>query len=80
MHAGIPQITVDFPEYRQINEQYHIAKLVRLDLKEIIDAINSFLENEELHKQYSANAIKASKELNWQLESQKLVAFYKNII
>jgi len=28
MHAGLPQITVDFPEYKKLNDKYHVAVLV----------------------------------------------------
>lgn len=79
MHAGIPQITIDFPEYRLINDQYRIAELIDLKVEDIVRAANKLLSDEAYYRELSANALKASQEYNWQRESEKLLKFYKDI-
>ncbi len=79
IHAGIPQITTDFPEYRALNEKYHVALYAKLDPKSIALTINELLNNKELYKQLKNNALAARNELNWKKESQKLIAFYDRI-
>jgi glycosyltransferase involved in cell wall biosynthesis len=79
MHAGIPQITINFPEYTLINERFRIAVLTELKVEQIIEAANSLLRDKELYQLLCRNAREASHEFNWQKESEKLVRFYKNI-
>jgi glycosyltransferase involved in cell wall biosynthesis len=80
IHAGIPQITMDFPEYRSINDQYNVALLID-DLNEnsIVGCIKNILRDEEKWKQIHVNCLKAREVLNWQEEEKKLLSFYSNI-
>ncbi len=79
LHAGIPQITTDFPEYSALNEVYQVALYAELDTGSIAKAINQLLNNKALYNQLQANALSARQELNWQKESKKLIAFYDQI-
>jgi glycosyltransferase involved in cell wall biosynthesis len=80
MHAGLPQITMNYPEYAKINEQFKIAVLIdNLHPVTIAEAINSTLHDEILLEELRQNCMKAREELNWQKEEQKLISFYKNI-
>lgn len=80
IHAGLPQITMNFPEYRKINEQYEVAVLIDdLDPKRIATAINNLLEDVVLHKRLKENCLKARLELNWQNEEKKLLSFYQSV-
>jgi glycosyltransferase involved in cell wall biosynthesis len=80
IHAGIPQITMNFPEYQKINTRYEVAVLID-DLKpeSIVNSINELLNNETRRKQLKENCLKAKQELNWQSEEKKLVEFYKKV-
>jgi glycosyltransferase involved in cell wall biosynthesis len=80
IHAGIPQLTMDFPEYRRINDQYTIALLIPTLSPEIIaDALNNLLQNEVLYNRLLANCGDASTVFNWQHEETRLLTFYKNL-
>ncbi|MDP9230865.1 MAG: glycosyltransferase [Bacteroidota bacterium] len=80
VHAALPQISMNYPEYRKINEEYNVALLINDFLpKTIADAINNLLNNDVLYRQLKANCLKARQELNWQYEEQKLLAFYNSI-
>jgi glycosyltransferase involved in cell wall biosynthesis len=80
LQAGIPQLGVNYPVYKAINDTYNIAVLLD-DISEqnIAKNLNQLLENEELYQTLQANCMLARKELNWQNEEKKLIAFYKNI-
>lgn len=79
MHAGIPQITIDFPEYNRINQQYELAKLISLDTQAFVEAANALLKNQEEYHSLSSNALLAAKEFNWETEKNKLCQFYDAI-
>jgi glycosyltransferase involved in cell wall biosynthesis len=80
VHAGLPQITMDYPEYRKINKQFEVAVLINdLAPKRIAGAINNLLADEVLHSKLKANCLKARQELNWQQEEKKLISFYQSV-
>jgi glycosyltransferase involved in cell wall biosynthesis len=80
IHAGLPQITVDFPEYKKLNDIYHVALLVNnIKPGTIADSINNLLADTVLLEQLKQNCLKAREELNWQNEEKKLLSFYQNI-
>ncbi len=80
IHASTPQLCVDYPVYRDINNKYYVAALINdLSPENIAANLNSLLENEHVWKQLRANCIEAAKTLNWQNEEIKLLSFYKNI-
>lgn len=80
IHAGIPQVTMNYPEYQKINQQYEIAILIDdTDPAEIAGAINKLLNDQMLYKRLKENCLKAREELNWQKEERKLISFYRNL-
>lgn len=79
-HNGIPQLCIDYPEYRHVNEQFEIAVLLNhLDPKTIADAANNLLRDSELYAKLHQNCLKARESINWQTEEKKLIDFYNNI-
>lgn len=80
LHAEIPQIVCDFPEYKALNEQYIVAIHASLSPSSIKEALEILLTNEVLYNELVENTKKAKTELNWQKESQKLIQFYNNIL
>ena len=77
---SVPQVTMNFPEYKRINDEYKIGVLINeLGVAEVADAINLLLENMKLYGELKKNCIPAAQELNWEAEEKKLIAFYKNI-
>ena len=81
MHAGIPQLCVDLPAYREINEQFEIAVLISdLTPENIATQINILLEDETLYERFQQNCISARETFNWQTEEKKLISFYKSLL
>jgi glycosyltransferase involved in cell wall biosynthesis len=80
VHAGLPQVTMNYPEYIRINKQSEVAILINDLLPEkIAEAINKLLTDDVLHSKLKANCLKARRELNWQIEEKKLLAFYQSV-
>lgn len=80
MHAGVPQLCVNYPLYREITDAFPFAILIDEPTEDnIIVAVNSILSDpvrwEALHQQ----CLKASKQLNWQEEEKKLINYYNRI-
>ena len=77
MQAGIPQLGVDYPVYREINNQYPIAVLINdLSPDSIAEQLNRLLNDELLYKELQQNCVAARTVFNWQQEEKKLLAFY----
>ncbi|HMJ46239.1 MAG TPA: glycosyltransferase [Ferruginibacter sp.] len=80
IHAGVPQLCVDYPVYREINNEYKVAVMLDdLGEQHIANELNKLLNDHEKWQMLHLNCLKASETLNWQNEEIKLLAFYKNI-
>ncbi|MGI8635192.1 MAG: glycosyltransferase [Segetibacter sp.] len=78
--AGVPQVCVDFPQYRAINDQYGIASLIsNNNPATIAHALNNLLNDDVYYETICANCLKAREELNWQDEEKVLLAFYEKV-
>lgn len=81
IHHGLPQVTMDFPEYRKINEQFEVAILIKnLTVGNITDALNKLLNNLILYDRLQQNCLAAREEYRWQKEELKLNNFYKKLL
>jgi glycosyltransferase involved in cell wall biosynthesis len=79
--AGVPQICVNYPEYKAINDKYNIALMIDdTKVETIAAALNTLLSDDTLHEQLSKNCLKAREELNWRSEEKKLIAFYQQLL
>lgn len=80
MHAGLPQISMAYPEYKKINDRYPIAVLLEeLSVEMVAQKINDVINDDALLNELRANALEARKLLCWQNEAAKLIEFYKEI-
>ncbi len=80
IHAGLPQVTMAFPEYVRLNAEHEVALLIEtLDPAHISAAVNRLLQDDALYKTLQIRCNKAKLELNWQEEEKKLIEFYKAI-
>ena len=78
MHAGLPQVAMNYPEYEKINKQYEVALLIdELSTTKIAAALNKLLTDSEYHHSLRQNCLLARQDLNWQNEEKKLLDFYK---
>lgn len=81
MHSGVPQVTMQYPEYEEINKAYEIAILIEeLTADRVAEAINRLLNNPELHTKLRQNCLAAREVYNWQNEEKKLIEFYNNLL
>ena len=79
IHAEIPQITSNFPEYQSLNEKYNIAKLINLNVDEIISTTNNLISDQGEYQTLKKNTKKAKQSLNWNQEENKLISYYNTI-
>lgn len=80
LHAGVPQIAMNFPEYRKINSQFEVAILLDdTNPERIAEAVNNLLLDTVLYKRLRENCLQARKVLNWQQEEKKLLDFYQSV-
>lgn len=78
--AGLPVIMSDIPEHRYLNDKYNFGIILKENTAEYLrDAVMTMYENEELYREYSANAKRLSEELNWETEFAKLLAIEKQM-
>jgi glycosyltransferase involved in cell wall biosynthesis len=80
LHAGLPQLCVNYPAYEEINNRHQIAVLINnLSPETIAGGLNELLNNIKLYNQLQQNCLQAREAINWQQEEKKLLEFYKNI-
>jgi glycosyltransferase involved in cell wall biosynthesis len=78
--AGVPQVAMDYPAYRQINDEFEVASLINdTSPQTIARALNLLLSDVVLYERLKQNCILAREVLNWQQEEKKLITFYNNI-
>lgn len=81
LHAGIPQLCVNYPVYKEINSELPIAVLIDdTSSKNIATQLNNLLENEVLYNELQQNCLKLRQTLNWQQEEKKIIQFYKELL
>lgn len=79
--ASKPQVSMNYPEYKRVNDTYDIALLIdNVEVPAIENAINQLLNNAALYQRLANNCINAASQLNWEKESEKLVTFWKSIL
>lgn len=81
MMAGIPQLCVDFPEYRALNQQFEVALLISdTQPATIAAALNKLLGDHVLYARLRANCLEARNKWNWEKEATLLNAYYQHIL
>jgi glycosyltransferase involved in cell wall biosynthesis len=81
IHAEVPQVTMQYPEYENINNRYKVALLIdELNTSTVVNTINKLVNDAALYKQLQENCVTAKQQLNWQLQTDALLQFYHNLI
>ncbi|HEX5024295.1 MAG TPA: glycosyltransferase [Agriterribacter sp.] len=81
IQSGIPQVTMRYPEYENINNDYEVAVLIdELSVSAVAEAINALLQDKLLYEKLQHNCLVARSTYNWQHEGNKLIAFYKKLL
>lgn len=80
IQAGLPAIHMDFPEYRALHQQYPAFLLLpELKASALAQFIQYLLDNQQEYQALQTECLQAAKELNWEKEEKKLLAFYNQI-
>jgi glycosyltransferase involved in cell wall biosynthesis len=80
IHAGLPQVTMNFPAYKKINDEFEVAVLIdNLERDAIANAISSLLNDQAKYMHLKQNCLLAMQQYNWQNEEIKLIEFYKRL-
>ncbi len=80
IQACVPQVTMNFPEYKRINDEFNIAVLIEtVNKNEIAQAINLLINDIVLYNKLKNNCTVARAILNWQQEEKKLISFYQQV-
>ncbi len=78
--AGVPQVCVDYPEYKVINDAFSIALMVSdTSTNTIAEALNKLLKDDVLHNTIRQQCFAAREQLNWSTEEKVLLEFYKSL-
>ncbi|WP_382317645.1 glycosyltransferase [Hymenobacter bucti] len=84
VQAGVPQLCIDFPEYRALNAQHEVAALVPdLAPATLVAALARLLPGGQpgaYHQQLAANCRRARPEWSWQEEEKVLVGLYQKLL
>lgn len=79
--AHKPQVSMNYPEYKAINDEFNIALLVDgLGETELAAAMNKLLKDDVLYNQLKMNCAKAAASLCWEKEEQKLLALWNQLL
>lgn len=79
--AGVPCLTMDFPEYRALHEQYGIFLLLDdLAPERIAELVTAFLANTAKKERARRACLTAAATLNWEQEAQGLLEIWKEVL
>ncbi|MCX6352543.1 MAG: glycosyltransferase [Bacteroidetes bacterium] len=79
MHAGVPSLCNNFPEYVAINTKYEVSVLTELNKESIVKAVIKLTEDKNLYQTLSKNCKLAALEFNWQREEKTLIQLYYDL-
>ena len=80
MAAGLPVVGSNFPDLKRYIEGYNVGVTCDpTNPREIADAINYIISDENRYNEMKKNALEAAKIFNWENEGKKLVALYKEL-
>lgn len=72
VQAGLPQVTMNFPTYRTLNEEFEVATLVNdLDESTLVNQIKQLFDEESWTAQH-LQTLEARSQWNWEVEKSKV--------
>ncbi|MEE9374346.1 MAG: glycosyltransferase [Saprospiraceae bacterium] len=70
--AGVPVLTMDFPEYKKLNKTFDIGYLIsKISPKHLAKVISEIIDNEKIYNQKVSNCKNARNILHWEIEQRK---------
>lgn len=83
IRAGVPVVVSELREMAKVVRAHEVGVVISNDKRaaeEVANVVRRILQSKEEWSRYHENCLKASKELNWEKEEQKLLAIYKQAI
>lgn len=80
IQSGKPSLNMNFPEYKKLNDEYHVGLLLDdLKTETIVNSCNKLLNDYDLYAQLKSNCLLAADDLFWEKEEKIIISFFKNI-
>ncbi len=80
VQAGVPVLTMNFPEYRALNQVYEVAVLLeKAEPEAIAAALVSLKNNPGAHAHLSEACVHAAREWNWDRDSKTLLKIWGEV-
>jgi len=79
MQAGVPSISSALPEYELLNQKWACGICIPNEENDLIDCLKKYANDHLAYEKLQQNALLASLNNNWEIESQKLVQIYTTI-
>jgi len=77
VQAEVPVLTMNFPEYKALNQEYEVAVLLdELSPEIIAQSISNLLTDSVLYDKLQQNCFQARQVWNWENEEQKLLGIW----
>lgn len=77
--ACVPQLCINFPEYKLLNDKYEVAVLIPdLSVNSITEGLAQ-LSDADTYQRLTDNCKLAREELNWEKEETKLIGVFKRL-
>jgi glycosyltransferase involved in cell wall biosynthesis len=81
VHAGIPQVAMNYPEYQKLNQQFEVAVLLdELSVEIVHKTINDLMSNEDRLNGMRMRCLEARQQWCWQKEENILIDFYQELL
>lgn len=81
MHAGVPQLCNQYPEYEKANARFEIASLIAEPSPENIAAsLNKLLNDDAYYQRLAQNCLLAREVYCWQQEEKTLINIYQQLL
>lgn len=81
MHYAIPQLCVNYPEYKHVNQQFEVAALIDDTSPEAIaQTLQKLISDKTYYQHLRQQCILARETYCWQAEEKRLIAFYDQLL
>jgi glycosyltransferase involved in cell wall biosynthesis len=80
IHAGVPQLAMDYPEYEAINREFEVASLLsEVTPETVAAALNRLLLDDTYYQHLQSECLKAREVYCWQREEICLLSVYDKV-
>ena len=83
LHHGLPVITMDFPEYKEVIDHYNCGFLLpnieEGTIDKMLDQLELSFNQDGTFEHYYKNCLRAAQENNWDQESSKLLELINSV-